>query len=371
MIKTVSLTKTFGPTTALENLSTTIESGSIYGLVGSNGAGKSTLLHLLAGIYRPTSGSIEIDGQPVYENSACKQQIFFIPDEIYQQPGASMESMAKLYACLYTQWSQQRYEQLVQRFPIDPKRKLSTCSKGMRRQIAIILGMSCMPKYLLLDEAFDGLDPVIRVAVRKLISDDVIERGITVLIASHNLRELEDLCDQVGLLHGGHILFQRELDQLRCDFAKIQFAARPLPSREQLAQLFPIISMHSSGSIAEMVVRGNPIQIQQKLSVFHPLLCRAYLPAASSADLQGAVPVHSVGFLSFCPFSNHPVVHPSPGFSVLGCPVQLHFHHLLHGGSHLLEYHREHPLFRCPQWCRLGTSVYGHSFFRLPLWRSQ
>ena len=98
-----------------------------------------------------------------------------------------------------------------------------------------------------------------------------------------------------------------------------------------------------------------------------PLLCRAYLPAASSADLQGAVPVHSVGFLSFCPFSNHPVVHPSPGFSVLGCPVQLHFHHLLHGGSHLLEYHREHPLFRCPQWCRLGTSVYGHSFFRLPL----
>lgn len=198
MIKTVSLTKTFGPTTALENLSTTIESGSIYGLVGSNGAGKSTLLHLLAGIYRPTSGSIEIDGQPVYENSACKQQIFFIPDEIYQQPGASMESMAKLYACLYTQWSQQRYEQLVQRFPIDPKRKLSTCSKGMRRQIAIILGMSCMPKYLLLDEAFDGLDPVIRVAVRKLISDDVIERGITVLIASHNLRELEDLCDQVG-----------------------------------------------------------------------------------------------------------------------------------------------------------------------------
>lgn len=200
MIKTVSLTKTFGSITALENLSTTIESGSIYGLVGSNGAGKSTLLHLLAGIYRPTSGSIEIDGQPVYENPACKQQIFFIPDEIYQQPGASMESMAKLYACLYTQWSQQRYEQLVQRFPIDPKRKLSTCSKGMRRQIAIILGMSCMPKYLLLDEAFDGLDPVIRVAVRKLISDDVIERGTTVLIASHNLRELEDLCDQVGLL---------------------------------------------------------------------------------------------------------------------------------------------------------------------------
>lgn len=130
MIKTVSLTKTFGPTTALENLSTTIESGSIYGLVGSNGAGKSTLLHLLAGIYRPTSGSIEIDGQPVYENSACKQQIFFIPDEIYQQPGASMESMAKLYACLYTQWSQQRYEQLVQRSPSTPSASYPPARRG-------------------------------------------------------------------------------------------------------------------------------------------------------------------------------------------------------------------------------------------------
>ena len=273
MITVNNVSMNFSGQTLFKDVELKFVPGNCYGIIGANGAGKSTLLHLLAGIYRPTSGSIEIDGQPVYENPACKQQIFFIPDEIYQQPGASMESMAKLYACLYTQWSQQRYEQLVQRFPIDPKRKLSTCSKGMRRQIAIILGMSCMPKYLLLDEAFDGLDPVIRVAVRKLISDDVIERGTTVLIASHNLRELEDLCDQVGLLHGGHILFQRELDQLRCDFAKIQFAARPLPSREQLAQLFPIISMHSSGSIAEMVVRGNPIQIQQKLSVFHPLLC--------------------------------------------------------------------------------------------------
>ena len=228
MIKTENLTKQFDTTTALDCLSTTIEEGRIYGLVGSNGAGKSTLLRLLAGVYRPTSGSVEIDGEPVFENSALKQKIFFIPDELYQMPGASLASLANIYRALYHSWSDERYQELVGRFPIPPERKLSACSKGMRRQIAIILALSSQPKYLLLDEAFDGLDPVIRVAVRKLIADDILQRGTTVLIASHNLRELEDMCDEVGLLHGGKILFQRELSELRSGFAKVQLIARPL-----------------------------------------------------------------------------------------------------------------------------------------------
>lgn len=229
MIKTENLTKQFDTTTALDCLSTTIEEGRIYGLVGSNGAGKSTLLRLLAGVYRPTSGSVEIDGEPVFENPALKQKIFFIPDELYQMPGASLASLANIYRALYHSWSDERYQELVGRFPIPPERKLSACSKGMRRQIAIILALSSQPKYLLLDEAFDGLDPVIRVAVRKLIADDILQRGTTVLIASHNLRELEDMCDEVGLLHGGKILFQRELSELRSGFAKVQLIARPLP----------------------------------------------------------------------------------------------------------------------------------------------
>lgn len=162
-------------------------------------------------------------------------------------PGASMDSLAKIYSSIYPNWSASRYAELVKRFPIPPERKLSACSKGMRRQIAIILGLSCMPKYLLLDEAFDGLDPVIRVAVRKIIADDILERGTTVLIASHNLRELEDLCDQVGLLHGGKILFQKELAELQQDFAKIQFAAKPLPDKAAFEQLVDIISFHASG----------------------------------------------------------------------------------------------------------------------------
>lgn len=275
MIKSEALTKRFGQTTALDRLSTSIEEGCIYGLVGSNGAGKSTFLRLLAGIYRPTEGSLTINDAPVYENSKLKQDIFFIPDEIYQMPGGSMDSMARIYSSLYSNWSTERYTELIKRFPIQPERKLSACSKGMRRQIAIILGLSCMPKYLLLDEAFDGLDPVIRVAVRKLIADDILQRGTTVLIASHNLRELEDMCDHVGLLHGGKILFQRELSELQQGFAKIQFVAKPLPAREEFAKQLDIISFKTSGSIAEMVVRGNPHEIQQKLERLHPLLCES------------------------------------------------------------------------------------------------
>ena len=268
MIKTENLTKQFDTTTALDCLSTTIEEGRIYGLVGSNGAGKSTLLRLLAGVYRPTSGSVEIDGEPVFENPALKQKIFFIPDELYQMPGASLASLANIYRALYHSWSDERYQELVGRFPIPPERKLSACSKVLRRQIS-------QPKYLLLDETFDGLDPVIRVAVRKLIADDILQRGTTVLIASHNLRELEDMCDEVGLLHGGKILFQRELSELRSGFAKVQLIARPLPEQERLQALVDILSYKASGSVAEIVARGSAGEVQQKLLTLKPLLCES------------------------------------------------------------------------------------------------
>ena len=245
------------------------------GLVGRNGRGKTTLLRLLAGVYRPTSGSVEIDGELVFENPALKQKIFFIPDELYQMPGASLASLANIYRALYHSWSDERYQELVGRFPIPPERKLSACSKGMRRQIAIILALSSQPKYLLLDEAFDGLDPVIRVAVRKLIADDILQRGTTVLIASHNLRELEDMCDEVGLLHGGKILFQRELSELRSGFAKVQLIARPLPEQERLQALVDILSYKASGSVAEIVARGSAGEVQQKLLTLKPLLCES------------------------------------------------------------------------------------------------
>ncbi len=275
MIQAEQLTKRFDNITALNSLTTTIEEGRIYGLVGSNGAGKSTFLRLMAGIYRPSEGTLTINGQPIYENSAMKQDIFFIPDEIYQMPGASMDSLAKIYSTVYPNWSSSRYTELVKHFPISPERRLAACSKGMRRQIALILALSCMPQYLLLDEAFDGLDPVIRVAVRKIIADDILQRGTTVLIASHNLRELEDMCDQVGLLHDGKILFQRELSELRSDFSKIQFAARPLPERSAFEALLDVVSFKASGCVAEIVAHGHPAQVSQTLQSLNPLLCES------------------------------------------------------------------------------------------------
>ena len=271
MIKTENLTKQFDTTTALDCLSTTIEEGRIYGLVGSNGAGKSTLLRLLAGVYRPTSGSVEIDGEPVFENPALKQKIFFIPDELYQMPGASLASLANIYRALYHSWSDERYQELVGRFPIPPERKLSACSKGMRRQAALILALCREPDYLLLDEAFDGLDPVIRLAARKLIADEVSGRGMTALISSHNLRELEDLCDHVAILHEGRLLMTREMDNLRTSYCKVQTAFKPAVETLDLPGL-SILRTERVGSVWTLLVRGSEEEVFQALRPLNPVI---------------------------------------------------------------------------------------------------
>ena len=272
MIKTENLTKQFDTTTALDCLSTTIEEGRIYGLVGSNGAGKSTLLRLLAGVYRPTSGSVEIDGEPVFENPALKQKIFFIPDELYQMPGASLASLANIYRALYHSWSDERYQELVGRFPIPPERKLSACSKGMRRQIAIILALSCQPKYLLLDEAFDGLDPVMRQAVKSLFAADMADRNLTPIIASHNLRELEDICDHVGLLHRGGILFSRDLDDMKLGMYKMQ-CIFPNPLPDSAWEGFDILHKEQRGSLYTITARGSREELLARVNALNPTFC--------------------------------------------------------------------------------------------------
>lgn len=275
MIKTENLTKQFGPITALSNLTTEITSGRIYGLVGSNGAGKSTLLRLLAGIYSPTQGSITFDGQPIYENNSAKQAIYFVADDLYFPQGATMASMAGYLCGIYTNWNWQRYQELTRLFPIPEKRKLQTCSKGMKRQAALVLALSAMPRLLLLDEAFDGLDPIIRVALRKMLADCVARHNMTVIIASHNLRELEDVCDQVGLLHQGKIMFQRELEDLKLGFCKVQAVFRPIPSREELDARVNIMKIETSGSLLHLVVRGGADQVLPALEGLHPLMCEA------------------------------------------------------------------------------------------------
>ena len=274
MIKATNLVKCFGQTTALSCLNTQIRAGSIYGLVGSNGAGKSTLLRLLAGVYRPDGGQLTIDDRPVYDDPAVGEQVVFVPDDLYFMPGATIRSMAAFYRGLYPTWDEERFEKLCSYFPLQADKRIATFSKGMKRQAALILALACRPRYLLLDEAFDGLDPVIRVLLRKLLADEVAERGMTVLIASHNLRELEDLCDEVGVLHRGTILFQRELDDLKLGFCKVQAAFRPMPAREALTGI-EVLKYEVRGSLLDLVARGSREEVLAYLEGFSPLFSEA------------------------------------------------------------------------------------------------
>lgn len=256
MIETNALVKRFGDFTALTSLTTSIPRGSVYGLVGSNGSGKSTFLRLVSGVYMPDGGTLAIDGASVYENTAVKSRIFFLADDLFFLPQSSMDDMARFYERAYPSFSREEYRKLCTVFPLDPKKKLSTFSKGMKRQAALLLGLSCKPDLLLLDEAFDGLDPVIRGAVRKLLSDEISDRELTVIITSHNLRELEDLCDQVGLLHQGKILFQRDIDELKLGFCKVH-AAFPGGIEDEDLKVLDIMQLSRTGSLLNLIVRGN------------------------------------------------------------------------------------------------------------------
>lgn len=270
MIKAVGLTKKFDDTLALAEMSTEIASGSIYGLVGSNGAGKSTFMRLIAGVFAPDSGSITVNGQPVFENTAVKEELFFLADEVFFFQNATMNSMAEFYRGLYRNWSEELYQKLCVTFPISAAKRLSTFSKGMQRQAALILALATCPRILLLDEAFDGLDPVIRGLVRKILAEDVAVRGSTVMIASHNLRELEDLCDQVGVLHKGKILFQRDIDDLKLGFFKVQCAFTPARAKEDFTGL-DLMQFSTVGSLVNLIARGDRETILAEVSKLSPL----------------------------------------------------------------------------------------------------
>lgn len=275
MINAQELTKKFDDTIALDSLTTQIERGSIYGLIGSNGSGKSTFLRLLAGVYKPDGGTIQVDGEQVFENNKVKGKTFFVADELFYLSQSSMEDMARLIANVYSTWSWERYEQLCGMFPIPRKKKLQTFSKGMKRQAAIILAIASCPDYLLLDEAFDGLDPIIRGALKKILADDVAQKNTTVIISSHNLRELEDLCDHVGLLHQGRILFQKEIDELKLGFCKVQVAFKPMVEEEILRQKLDIMQMEARGSLLSLVVRGSSEEALEKLDEYSPVFAEA------------------------------------------------------------------------------------------------
>ncbi|MBQ7337559.1 MAG: ABC transporter ATP-binding protein [Clostridia bacterium] len=271
MIVASDVTMKFGSFTALKSLNCSIPDGIIYGLVGSNGAGKSTFLRLISGIYRPLTGQITIDGAPVFNNPAVKQNIVYVPDELYFLPQSNMNRMADLYRALYDNFSDERYRNLTQTFGLDPSANINTFSKGMRRQAATVLALSTMPTYLFFDETFDGLDPVMRNLVKQVIYNDVMERKTTTIITSHSLRELEDTCDQLALLHKGGIVFESDIQNLKTSLFKVQIAFSSPFSREDF-QEFQLLSYTQAASVATFIVRGDREDVVARLRARSPLL---------------------------------------------------------------------------------------------------
>lgn len=270
MIQVERLTKKFQTYTALNQISVSVQPGPVFGLVGSNGAGKSTLLRTIAGIYKPDSGTVAIDGTPIFEHPNVKNDIFFISDFPYFIPQSNMKEMAKFYASMYSNWSHERYRELCSLFPIEEKMKISSMSKGMQRQVALICALSTQPKVLLMDEIFDGLDPVMRQLLKKLLAREVSERNITVMIASHNLRELEDVCDHVGLLHQGGVVFEQELDGLKLNLHKLQAVFKPMISMDVFSDL-DILKFDMKGSLINMVIRGDKGVISRRIEALKPV----------------------------------------------------------------------------------------------------
>lgn len=271
MIKATNLTKKFEDFTALENISCTIGDGCIYGLVGSNGAGKSTLLRIITGVYRQNSGTITIDGEEVWENPAVKKKFAYVPDELYFLPSSTMNRMADLYRSVYKNFDIARFKELTGVFGLNPKKPISTFSKGMKRQAATILALACKPDYIFFDETFDGLDPVMRNYVKSLICEDVIERKASAIITSHSLRELEDTCDQLALLHKGGLVVESDIQNLKTAQFKIQIAFTH-PYERTLFDEAGIEISHfvKHGSVSNMIVRGDREETVAKLTRLEP-----------------------------------------------------------------------------------------------------
>ena len=277
MIKAVDLTKNFGSYAALDNVNFEIKDGSIYGLVGSNGSGKSTLLRVIAGVYFTDGGNIIVDGMSTWNNPELKSKIFFLADTPYFFKGANLKEMADFYEGMYPNFSRERYDYLTSVFPLSATDKIDNMSKGMQRQAALMLALSTCPKYLLLDEAFDGLDPVIRGVLKSLLLDGIEKTGMTAIIASHNLRELEDLCDHVGLLHKGNVVFSDNLETLRGGIHKVQAAFKTLPPEIKFDGL-NILKAEKTGSLVSMVIRGDEEEIMEKINSLNPIFAETVEP---------------------------------------------------------------------------------------------
>ncbi len=272
MIEVKNVTKSFEGFKALDGISLTVPTGGIYGLVGPNGSGKSTLIRNIMGVYRPDEGEISLDGEAIYENPAAKEKIAYIPDDIFYFLQSSVKDMMRYYRGIYPKFDMDRYEKLKGIFELDENMPIRRMSKGMQKQAAFWLCMCMRPEVMVLDEPVDGLDPVMRRQVWSIIMADVAEYGTTVLVSSHNLRELEDVCDHVGIIDHGRLLLERSLSELQENISKIQIA---LPEGNELPEGLDILHTASTGRLRTIIVRGEPMAVQTKLQEAQPLFMDA------------------------------------------------------------------------------------------------
>ena len=270
MISIKNFSKIFDDKVAVDSVNVDIEVGNVFGLLGSNGSGKSTLLRSVAGIYQADMGEILVDEKNVFENTAFKDELFLVSDDPYFFDQSTITDMANFYRRIYSGWDEEIFARMCQVFPLDVKKRISKFSKGMRRQSEIILALSCSPKYLLLDEAFDGLDAVMRSVLKKLILEKIQDKQMTVIVSSHNISEFENLCDNIMIMHMGKKILCKSREELSRFITKAQVAFSSPPNEEMFTGL-DIISYEARGNLATIIVRGDTDEIAKKLQSLNPV----------------------------------------------------------------------------------------------------
>ena len=263
-IKNVSMS--YGSFKALDSVTLTVGDGSIYGLIGSNGSGKSTLMRIMSGVFRADAGETEYNGKSVWENDKVKSQVVYLSDDWYCCPHDTLRETADFYASVYKNFSYERFEALTGKFGLDPQRKVNTFSKGMTKQASVILAVACDTQYILCDETFDGLDPMVRRAVKQVIADEVAARSLTVVLSSHNLTELEDICDHVALLHKGKVILESDVNDAKMNIYKVQTV---LPNGTMPAGI-EVLDRKDRGSLTTAIVRGSRSEIEEAFTLINP-----------------------------------------------------------------------------------------------------
>lgn len=272
MIKVNAVTKYFDDYKVLDEISLNVRKGTIYGLIGPNGAGKTTVINHINGVLRPESGEITIGGEKIYENDKVKRKILNIADDWFYYGTFTIKEMAKFYADVYPDFNWERYEGIKQIFKIDEKRQIRKLSKGMKKQVAFWLSLSAMPEVLMLDEPLDGLDPVMRKQVLNLVIADVADREMTVLVSSHNLRELEDICDWVGIIHKGKMVIEKPLDDLKGNVHKYQVVFGE-NGMSELCNGDDVLHVSNTGAVYNIIIRGSADETDAKIRALSPILC--------------------------------------------------------------------------------------------------